>query len=73
MIAKLIFVSLLPFFAIIVHKIYLLEVNPTDFACHHQKQIKGDHSELFEFLIGPPTLEKVIIIITIGKEMFLSE
>lgn len=59
MFSKYTFVIILPLIGFGIHKINQFEVDPTDFTCHHQKQIKGDPGSLFEFLTSPHALEKV--------------
>ncbi|OXU31815.1 hypothetical protein TSAR_002030 [Trichomalopsis sarcophagae] len=68
MVSKFVVLLLLPFVSIAVHKLYQLEVDPTDFVCHHQKQIKGDPGSLFEFITTPLALEKLLPWLTRFKE-----
>uniref|UniRef100_A0ABD2X917 Uncharacterized protein n=1 Tax=Trichogramma kaykai TaxID=54128 RepID=A0ABD2X917_9HYME len=51
---------ILPFVSFAAFKISLIDVDPSDFPCHHQKQIKGDLEELFDFLVSPHALEKLL-------------
>ncbi|XP_014225418.1 uncharacterized protein LOC106651411 [Trichogramma pretiosum] len=51
---------ILPFVSFAAFKISLIDVDPSHFPCHHQKQIKGDLEELFDFLVSPHALEKLL-------------
>ncbi|XP_014209927.1 uncharacterized protein LOC106640408 [Copidosoma floridanum] len=55
-----VFVMLAPLLSLIIQKMYLIEVDPIDFVCEHQKQIKGDPDGLFEFLTTSLGMEKLL-------------
>ncbi|XP_058799245.1 uncharacterized protein LOC131668816 isoform X2 [Phymastichus coffea] len=51
-----------------LHILYTLEVNPADYSCNHQKQIKGNPTTVFEFATSSHALEKFMPWLTRFKE-----
>lgn len=64
MLVNLIVIAVLPYISIGIHLLYTLEVDPADFTCNYQKQIKGDPRTVFELSTSTQSLEKVFMLLS---------